>query len=63
MSRIPQQEMSIRCTPPEHDVQARNAIGRTSRICQVSLYGTASHVQADYLNQSQGEKCRDMGLC
>ena len=44
-----EQSMSVHCRTPENDFKARKAIGRASQVCQLSLYGETSQLQADYL--------------
>ena len=46
---LPEQSMSVHCRTPENDFKARKAIGRASQVCQLSLYGETSQLQADYL--------------
>ena len=46
---LPEQGLNAVCTTPQNDPQAREAIGRTSRTCRISLYGETSQVEAEYL--------------
>ncbi len=48
LRQLPQQEISQSCSRTEYDAQAKKAIGRSGITCQVSLYGNASRVHADY---------------
>ena len=49
IQQLPRQELTQECSTPDHERSARKSIGQASATCQVSLYGEATHVQANYL--------------